>query len=124
MYNIYAKIIKNHKGENHEKVLFALLQIVAIISVFAYNVYALEQYSYDGSVIYLSDNGSDTNDGTTPQSPVATHIKAATLGGSGCTIVVTDKYTYKSGVGAIPRCTFAGLNENAVIDITTWDMLL
>lgn len=107
-----------------KKIALALLSAVAITSVFAYNVYALEQYSYEGSVVYLSDNGSDTNDGATPQTPVATHIKAATLGGAGCTVVVTDKYTYKSGNGAIPRCTVAGLNENSVIDIETWDMPL
>ena len=71
-------------------------------------------------VVYLSDNGSDSNDGKTPETAVRTLRQANLIGGSGCTVVIKDKYTYGS-VYHVPSCTIVGLRSDAQLILGVWN---
>ena len=70
-------------------------------------------------VVYLSENGLNSNDGKTPEKPVATLDMALSRGGTNPTIVIVDSYTY-SAVKAVPACTITGLTSDSKFGISTW----
>lgn len=74
-------------------------------------------------VVYLSDNGSDSNDGKTIDTPVRTLRQATLIGGSGCTVVIKDKYTYGS-VYHIPSCNIVGYRSDAQLIMGVWNLCL
>lgn len=74
-------------------------------------------------IVYLSDNGSDSNDGKTLDTPVRTLRQAVTLGGNGCTVVIKDKYTYSS-VYHIPGCNIIGYRDDAQFILGVWNLCL
>ncbi len=71
-------------------------------------------------IVYLSDNGSDSNDGKTPETAVRTLRQANAIGGSGCTVVIKDKYTYGS-VYHVPSCNIVGLRSDAQLILGVWN---
>ncbi len=70
-------------------------------------------------VVYLSDNGLNSNDGKTPEKPVPTLDMAIARGGTNPTIVIVDTYTYTT-VKAVPACTITGLTSDSKLAISTW----
>ena len=75
-------------------------------------------YSYGGNVIYISDNGDDANDGKTPDKAVKTTKRAFSAAGeANPTIVITDMLSF---TGTLPACTLAGLNDDSVLNVTSW----
>ncbi len=100
-----------------KRVLSAMLcMLIAITAIGVYTVGA-EDYTYTGTVIYLSDNGNDTKDGKTAENAVKTLKKAASLAGVDGTVVVTDVHTV---TGTLPACTIAGLNADSRVDVKSW----
>ncbi len=79
-------------------------------------------YDVPEGVIYLSDNGTDTNDGKTPEKPVKTLSKALVLGGTNPTIAVTDSYTHASG--NVAACTIIGINADSTFNVKGWSLTL
>ncbi|MBR5308303.1 MAG: S-layer homology domain-containing protein [Clostridia bacterium] len=79
-------------------------------------------YSYEGSVAYLSDNGNDANDGLTVKTPKKKIATAFGVAGKGGTIVITDVYTY-SGDDRIPSATIAGLNDKSKFQSDAWGVM-
>ena len=77
-------------------------------------------YEYTGTVIYLSDNGNDSNDGKTPDTAKQTLAAAATAAKNG-TVVVTDKYTYTKHA-SIGNVTLAGMNDESVFSFGLWGL--
>lgn len=81
------------------------------------------EYSYSGSVIYLSDNGDDSNDGKSAGNAVKTLEKALSLVDVGGTVVITDVFTHNKG-NITKKCTIAGLNSDSRLDCNTWALIL
>ncbi len=95
--------------------LCALMLTTALTFTFSASA---ENYSYSGNVIYISDNGDDANDGKTPDKAVKTTKRAfSAAGAANPTIVITDMLTF---TGTLPACTLAGLNDDSVLNITSW----
>ncbi len=74
-------------------------------------------------VIYLSDNGSNSNDGKTSGKPVASLETAIALGGKSPTIVIVDQYT-SSIVKALPGCNIVGQTSDSKFIIDSWAFML
>lgn len=105
--------------KNATRFLFVLvLVLAAMLTLSAFGVYA--QGSVD--TVYISDSGSDSNDGKSADKAVKTIARAVELGGEGCTVIVTDKYT-NSGQ-RIPSCTIRGQNPWSQIDVTSYTLTL
>ncbi len=100
-----------------KRVLSVVLCMLIAMTAVGICTASAEEYTYTGTVIYLSDNGNDKNDGKTAENAVKTIAKAATLAGKDGTVVVTDAYTYDE---SLPACTIAGLNSDSVINLKSW----
>ncbi|MBE6704016.1 MAG: hypothetical protein E7583_02020 [Ruminococcaceae bacterium] len=72
-----------------------------------------------GVKIYLSDNGSDSQDGTSISKAVKTLAKANSLAGEGGTIVIADNYTHKTG-DKITVSKLEGFTQDCVFDVANW----
>lgn len=70
--------------------------------------------------IYLSDNGTDENDGTAPARSVRSLDKALALLPNGGTIVVTDVYSYITTTTIRKNCTIEGYVQDSVFDFNVW----
>ncbi len=70
--------------------------------------------------IYLSDNGTDENDGTEPAKSVRTLDKALSLVQNGGTIVVTDIYSYATTTTIKKNITIEGFVQDSVFDFYVW----
>ena len=110
----------------HTKIISMILSVVMLTTMapfFLMKTDAANNYSYTGSVIYLSDNGDDTSDGKTAETAVLTMEKALSLVSAGGTIVITDVYTHTKG-NITKKCTIAGLNDKSRFDCNTWAVIL
>lgn len=96
--------------------------IMATSSLFV-TVSSAKDYTYSGSVVYLSDSGDDSADGKNVTSPVKTLAKALELISVGGTVVITDTYTHTGGT-INKECTVAGLNGKSRFDCKTWSIIL
>ncbi len=70
-------------------------------------------------VVYLSDLGSDANDGKTAETPVKTIAKALSVGGADPTIIVVDSFT-SADAGAVGACTIVGLTSDSKFNVGAW----
>ena len=77
------------------RAFFALLTVAIIASLAVMLTSGVSAQSTE-TVIYLSDEGNDTNDGKGLFSPVRTLSKACALAGKDGKIVITDTYTHKA----------------------------
>ncbi len=74
-------------------------------------------------VIYLSNYGSDTNDGKTPENAKKTLAKAISAGGANPTIVIVDSYT-DNGASTIPACKIVGYTSDSKYNLDSWALRL
>ena len=101
-------------------VCFALLLLCSIVFLpIGAGASSIEMTSINNSLsgasgeIYLSSSGSDSNDGTTPSTSVATVNKAIELASSNKIVYVMDTITISSSVSApTNRTTFARYSSN------------
>ncbi len=74
--------------------------------------------------VYLSDNGTDENDGKTPATSVRTLDKAVSLVPNGGSIVVTDIYSHYVATTIKKNCTVEGFMQDSVFDFNVWNLYL
>lgn len=103
------------------KKTFCLSAVVALFVIFTVLFSgicagAAETYSYVGDAVYLSDNGSDANDGKTPETAVATFAKAEKLGSF---IVIVDSYTTKD-MTRLSAERLVGLTSESKLNSGVW----
>jgi len=103
--------------------LMAIIMFITNVSAFTLGAVAADEYSYTGSVVYLSDNGNDSSDGKSPEKAVKTLEKALSIVDAGGTVVVTDVYTHTKG-NITKKCTVAGFNASSRFDCNTWAVIL
>lgn len=117
-----------------KKVIPLFLAIIMLLSAFGSFV-----VSADGAVgtVYISDNGNDSNDGLTAETPVKTWPKAGTVlqstGTTAWKIVIVDISTYAQSDGwyfmnissesAARPATITGLTPNAVFNLTRGEVI-
>ena len=106
------------KGFYFARVLFALITIVLIAAFVGVQTVKVAAQGSE-NVIYLSDEGSDTNDGRSLFTPVRTLSKACSLAGKDGKVVICDVYTHKTG-DAITCARLEGFNHDCVFEVAAW----
>ena len=106
------------KGFYFARVLFALITIVLVAAFVGVQTVKVAAQGSE-NVIYLSDEGSDTNDGRGLFSPVRTLSKACSLAGKDGKVVICDIYTHKTG-DAITCARLEGFNNDCVFEVAAW----
>ncbi len=73
-------------------------------------------------VVYLSDNGSNENDGKTPEKPVKSLDNAMSKGGKNPTVVIVDSFTAPGAT--LGACRFVGYSSESAFNIPAWAIRL
>ena len=94
-----------------KKIIAGVLSMALVLGIFSFSsVFASEP----PAKVYVSKNGTNTNDGKTSETPVKTLSQACEMTGDGATIVVLDEVTYDVTVSHSTR-TILGDTKEAVL---------